>query len=267
MRRTVILQRVMVARQLLPRDVYFWLKALTLALISVQAARLLWTVATPLGPIGRWLPPAPAIIPEAAQLALLTTIDPFASAAISAPVTASATKGLTLFGTRMPSSAIIAGVDGIQVSYSVGEEVAPGVRLSSVGFDSVILGGNGSEQRLTLEGAEPESSNGPAAISPAAGSAANSSSLTPENIRANVAFAPRSANGRITGLLVSPLGDPALLRAAGLRDGDIITEVNGRPITDPASLLSQLSPGARLSLTVERGADSVPVALLLEGNR
>jgi general secretion pathway protein C len=37
-------------------------------------------------------------------------------------------------------------------------------------------------------------------------------------------------------------------------------------LTDPAALQSQLSPGARLSLTVERGAGTVPVALTLEGN-
>jgi hypothetical protein len=33
----MILQRVVTARQLLPRDLYFWLKALLLALVAVQA--------------------------------------------------------------------------------------------------------------------------------------------------------------------------------------------------------------------------------------
>jgi general secretion pathway protein C len=259
---------VVTARQLLPRDVAFWLKALLLALIAVQLARLVWALATPLGPVGRWLPPVPAALPEAAQLALLSTFDPFAATttATAAAAPAAAT-GFTLFGTRMslggaPASAIIAGADGIQMSYTVGDEVAPGLRLLSVGFDFVLLGSNGSEQRLAMEGADP-----PAAGTVEAAGSGSASAITPETIRANVAFAPRTVGGRVTGLLVSPLGDPAFLQRAGLRDGDVITAVNGRPASDPAALLTQLAPGARLALTVERGAASANVALSLEGNR
>ena len=43
--------------------------------------------------------------------------------------------------------------------------------------------------------------------------------------------------------------------------------VNGRPIrsaADVAALNGQLRPGARLSLTIERGADTVPIAIILE---
>jgi general secretion pathway protein C len=266
----MIIRRAVSARQLLPRDVYFWLKALLLALIAVQAARLLWTILTPLGPVGRWLPPAPPTIPVPAQLALFSTFDPFATAQAQAQATAAPApaSGFTLFGTRMsfggaPASAIIAGADGVQDSYLVGDEVAPGLRLLSVGFDFVMIGGNGAEQRLAMEGADPPTAAAPAGATRRGGA---SLALTPAAIRNNVAFAPRLAAGRVNGFLVSSSGDPAVLRRAGLRDGDIITQVNGRPLTDPAALQSQLSPGARLSLTVERGAGTVPVALTLEGN-
>jgi general secretion pathway protein C len=263
----MIIQRAVAARQLLPRDVYFWLKAVLLALVAVQAARLIWILVTPIGPVGRWLPPAPPIIPATAQLALFSTFDPFAAAPsqASAAAPAQAVSGLTLFGTRMslggaPGSAIIAGADGVQNSFSVGDEVAPGARLLSVGFDFVLVGGNGSEQRLAMEGADP-----PAAAVTAATSSASSLALTPAAIRNNVALAPRLVAGQVTGFLVSATGNPAVLSRTGLREGDIITQVNGRPLTDPAALQSQLSPGARLSLTVERGAGTVPVALTLEG--
>ncbi|NJC06582.1 general secretion pathway protein C [Sphingomonas kaistensis] len=266
----MIIRRAVAARQLLPRDVYFWLKAVLLALVAVQAARLIWILVTPLGPVGRWLPPAPPTIPATAQLALFSTFDPFATAQApaNAAAPAPAVSGFTLFGTRMsfggaPGSAIIAGADGVQTSYLVGEEVAPGVRLLSVGFDFVLLGGNGAEQRLAMEGAEPPVAAAAAGTVPA-GSAALA--LTPAAIRNNVALAPRLVAGRVSGFLVSATGNPAVLARTGLRDGDIITQVNGRPLTDPAALQSQLSPGARLSLTVERGAATVPVALLLEGN-
>jgi general secretion pathway protein C len=265
----MIIRRAVSARQLLPRDLYFWLKAVLLALIAIQAARLTWTIMTPLGPVGRWLPAAPPTIPASAQLALLSTFDPFATsqAQASAANPAPPVSGFTLFGTRMslgaaPGSAIIAGTDGVQNSYAVGEEVAPGVRLLSVGFDFVLIGGNGAEQRLAMEGADP-----PAAALPASGSLGRAGvALTPATIRNNVALAPRLVGGRVSGFLVSASGDPAVLSRAGLRDGDIITQVNGRPLTDPTSLQSQLNPGARLSLTVERGAGTVPVALTLEGN-
>jgi general secretion pathway protein C len=271
MRRTMIIQRAIGARQLLPRDVFFWLKALLLALVAVQGARLAWTLFTPLGPVGRWLPPAPPTIPTTAQLALFSTFDPFAAAQApqGAAAAAPAVSGFTLFGTRMslggaPGSAIIAGADGIQNSYSIGDEVAPGVRLLSVGFDFVLVGGNGAEQRLAMEGADPPAAATPAAAG--AGTGRANLALTPAAIRNNVALAPRLVGGRVSGFLVSASGNPAVLAQAGLRDGDIITQVNGRPLTDPAALQSQLSPGARLSLTVERGAGTVPVALTLEGN-
>lgn len=269
MRRTMTIRRAVAARQLLPRDVYFWLKAILLALVAVQIARLIWILVTPLGPVGRWLPPAPPTIPASAQLALLSTFDPFATAQAqsSAAAPAPAASGLTLFGTRMslggaPGSAIIAGSDGVQNSYAVGDEIAPGVRLLSVGFDFVLVGGNGAEQRLAMEGADPPQ----AAATPAAGAAGAALALTPAAIRNNVALAPRLVSGRVSGFLVSATGNPAVLARTGLRDGDVITQVNGRPLTDPSALLSQLSPDARLSLTVERGAATVPVALLLEGN-
>jgi len=263
----MILKRVVSARQLLPRDLYFWLKAALLVLVAVQAARLTWTVVTPLGPVGRWLPPAPAAIPEAAQIALLSTFDPFALAQAATTTQATpAVTGFTLFGTRMslggaPASAIIAGADGVQTSYTVGDEIAPGLRLLSVAFDFVRVGGNGGEQRLAMEGADA-----PVTASDRAAPSGSPARLTATAIRANVAFAPRMVGGRVTGLMVSPIGDPALLQLAGLRDGDVITAVNGRPLTDPAALTAQLAPGARLSLSIERGATNASVALLLEGN-
>lgn len=270
LQRTLILKRWRVARQLLPRDVYFWLRALLLALVAVQAARLIWALATPLGPIGQWLPPAPSALPEVAQLALLTSVDPFGRQAALPAGPAPEATGLTLFGTRVSyggasASAIIAGADGVQNSVAVGDEVAPGVRLLSVGFDFVLVGGNGREQRLAMEGAEPPAGEPAGAAAPTG--ASGSPAVTAAAIRANIAFAPRTASGRITGLLVSPLGNPAFLTTAGLRDGDVITSVNGRPVSDPATLISQLTPGARISMSVERGASVVPVALLLEGSR
>ena len=59
-----------------------------------------------------------------------------------------------------------------------------------------------------------------------------------------------------------------MFKAAGFRDGDIITSVNGKPVTSTAdieSLKSQIAPGARISVNVERGANTVPISINLPG--
>ncbi len=80
------------------------------------------------------------------------------------------------------------------------------------------------------------------------------------------ALAPRNEQGRVTGIVISPLGDGSLFRSAGFRDGDVIVSINGNPVgstSDIETLKSQVQPGARLSVEVERGADTVPVAVNL----
>lgn len=280
----MVLKRVLTARQFLPRDVYFWLKALLLSLVAIQVARLAWALLTPLGPVGQWMPAIPQSLPEAAQIALFSSLDPFAGAvpAAAAAQAGPAITGFTLFGTRaaasgVAGSAIIAGPDGVQESYAVGDQVAPGIRLASVSFDFVMLDNGSQPQKLAMPGSEPAEGEGAGSASQAgAAPAAVASSqpsqvaLTPQSIRQNIAFAPRNSGGRVTGLLVSPVGADATLRAAGLQSGDVIVAVNGRRIAsaaDAASLQSQLTPGARLSLEVERGAGTVPVAILLPGTR
>ena len=67
-------------------------------------------------------------------------------------------------------------------------------------------------------------------------------------------------------LRAGSIRNAAALLDAGLRPGDVIRSVNGRPIgsaADAAGLANQLTPGARLSLEVERGASVVPIALFL----
>lgn len=268
--RTLDIGRFLPARLQLPRDAYFWLKALLLALIGTQVARVLLALVTPVGPVGQWMPPRPQVLPAAAQSALLSNFDPFGGSgtavASAAPQDAG---GLTLFGTRvagggLPGSAIIAGPDGEQVSVAVGEQVAPGVKLVEVGFDRVVLERSG--QRLQLAMDDPASEGGAAGVATAEVGAP--AALSADRLKETIALAPRQREGRVTGLLVSPVGDESVMQAAGLRSGDVIVAVNGRrvaSVADASMLQAQVTPGARLSLTVERGAATVPVALNLAG--
>ncbi|WP_422060385.1 type II secretion system protein N [Sphingopyxis sp.] len=264
-----------------PRDVApLLLVGLLGAALVWQSVSLLWTLIVPLSPLGAWQPQTAVIASLAERRALFTSIDPFFRGTAQGPATATVTSaGLSLFGININEatgggSAIIAAEDGIQNSYAVGDEIAPGLRLVGVAFDHVILDRGGTRETLFIDqsgGADsgtvaplpaptPEVGSAPAAGAPAGGE------LTPDAVKAGVGFTPRAENGKITGLVVQPQGDGSVFRAAGLRPGDVVHSVNGRPIgsaSDAAALANQLTPGARLSIEVERGANVVPIALIL----
>lgn len=123
--------------------------ALTVALV-VQAVRLVLIFVEPSGAQSAGLSVA-APRPQAR----LNGFDPFfrngAASIATATAGAGEGQGITLFGVRAgggQGGAILAGPDGVQRSYRVGDEVAPGVRLQSVGFDHVILARGGATSRL-----------------------------------------------------------------------------------------------------------------------
>ncbi len=262
-----------------PRDLApLLLVGLLGALLIWQCVRLFWTLVTPLSPLGAWQPQTAVIASPAERRALFTSIDPFFRGAAQGPAAATVTSaGLTLFGVNINEatgggSAIIAGEDGVQNSYAVGDEIAPGLKLVGVAFDHVLLDRGSTRESLFLD----QSGEAPVAVpasplpapTPEPGAAATSASgeLSPAAIKAGIGFAPRAENGKVTGLVVQPQGDGAVFRAAGLKPGDVIRSVGGRPIgsaADAASFANQLTPGARISLEVERGASVVPVAIFL----
>lgn len=259
-----------------------WAEAILILLLIVQAARLFWSVVTPVGMYGEWRERSPALLPPAAQQALFTAFDPFfrtEQAAGGGQVTGLA---LQLFGIRInegsgQGSAIIATPDGVQASYAVGDEIMPGVVLKQVVYDHVVIERGSVQENLYIDqssAASPdeaqEGGDGEGAPEGAGAPAAGAGSLTAEMIQQGIAFSPRTENGRVTGIVASPTGDEEAFSMAGLRPGDIITQVNGQPVTsagDLQRLAAQVRPGARLSLMVERGAATVPIAVVLSGGR
>ncbi|WOF42631.1 PDZ domain-containing protein [Sphingopyxis indica] len=261
------------ARDLAPRIVV----ALLAGLLVWQAVRLLWALIVPLSPLGAWQPQTAVIASPAERRALFASFDPFFRTSSQGPAAATVTAlGLTLYGVNINEatgggSAIIAGEDEVQNSYAIGDEIVPGVTLAAVAFDHVTLDRGGAKETLFLDqsGAAPIASVPGGAPeggeAPADGRSANGE-MSPAALQAGIGFAPRTEEGRVTGLLVQPKGDGAVFRAAGLRPGDVVRAVNGRPIAsagDAASLAGQLTPGARIALEVERGANIVPVAIFL----
>lgn len=266
--RTLTVTRLGAFGRLLPNDLHFWLKAILLALVAIHAAKLFWVVVTPVGPFGEWRPTAPRLLSPEAQTAVIAAVNPFFRAGAMQSQAQRPSLDLQLFGTRasqgsLPGSAILGASDGEQNSYAVGEEVAPGLTLSAVAFDHVILSRGGSSQTIYIAGAD---SGEGAAAAQGAGAAAAVSTAVGNAFRLN----PRRQGDRVSGVLVTPGSNPQIFAAAGFRDGDVIVAVNGAQITsmiDVQQLQSSIAPGARLLLTVERGADKIPVALNLPSNR
>lgn len=269
--RTLTIQRLAPFRRVLPTDLYFWLKALLLALVGVQLMRLIWVIVTPVGPFGDWRPAAPRFLSAEAQAALFATVDPFfrtAGPAIAEP-TQAALVDFQLFGTRvggpgLTGSAILGQPDGEQQSYVIGEEVATGVKLLTVAFDHVVLERGSARQTLYM----PQSETGSEFAS--AASAAGPASATAPSVTDAFDFKPRQVGESVTGVTVNPGRNAAAFQSSGFRPGDVIVAVNGARISsliDLQQLQSGIVPGARLTLTVERGAQTVPIALNIPANR
>ena len=251
-RARAILRRVPVV------NVYSAAEIALLGVLAVQCARLVWTVVTPIAPLGAWAPAGPVLPGDPAGV--FASFDPFYRVSgVQTQAAAITSLQLTLFGTRIDEaqgrgSAIIAGPDGVQKSVSVGEEVAPGVVLKSVAFDHVTLDRGGASENLFL----PQSDGGSAPVAaPGAGAPAAPGTATPSP--ADLSAIPRIGGGRVTGLTLRGQGKGAF-QAAGLQDGDVVTAIQGRPIGSAADL-EQLQNGQATSVTIERGGQSLPVTL------
>jgi general secretion pathway protein C len=252
-----------------------------LTLVAVQAARLVWALATPVGPIGDWK--APASLLASPPTNTLAEFDPFfrLDAAGSAVVTA---LDLKLFGVREDratgrGSAIIALPDGRQMSFAVGEEIMPGVTLAEVGFDNVTINRQGSREQLFLDqsnAAEPVGPGQPAtpAAAPISAQPQPSPIMTTPTVRPSppappppgqaVGMQPRTMNGRVTGIMVSPGADSQMFRAAGFAPGDVIVAVDGQPVRSVEQVRAQVArSGGVVTVMVDRSGRAIPMRVRL----
>ncbi len=256
-----------------------WLGLLEKTLLVVLAlllVRLVWAVVTPVGSFGPWEGRQAQLLSPQARALLFGSFDPFFRAEVPEQSGGVVTSlALTVYGIRLNEgsglgSAIIATPDGVQNSYAVGDEIMPGVVLKAVAFDHVTIDRGGAEEQAFLD----QSTSATDAEAPPAGGAGWTSAAPPppaapgggvtaDMLKRDIGFAPRMENGRVTGLVVAAKGPG--FATAGFRPGDIVTQVNGQSVGDLQSLQNQIAPGARLSLTVERGAAVASVNLIVQG--
>lgn len=250
--------------------------------IAGLAAALVWALVTPVSPLGGWQPVSVRVMAPSARAALFAGLDPFNRTPPGASPVSSGDSGtvtslaVTLFATRsMPGgggSAIIAGSDGVQQVYRIGAEVQPGVTLAEIAFDHVALSRNGAKELLYLDQsrAAPSADRVVAAnpVAPPAGSGSGGPTgpLTLEAARRGISFGPHAEGGRVVGLEVQSNGDGIAFRGAGFQPGDIVTAVDGKPVTgagDGALIAGAMKPGASVSVIVRRGDRQLPLSITL----
>lgn len=255
---------------------YTAIRAVLVAAIIVQLARLIWVILTPGGPVGDWQR-APVASREEA-VALLRGFDPFFRLDGGAPASSTVVTNLqlSLFGIRLDDasgrgSAIIATPDGVQKSYAVGDEIMPGVKLKQVMFDHVTIDRGGADEDLFIDQSGAVTPVVPATAvqtAPTPLAAAVSNGVSVADLRAGIGFIPRIDGGQVTGLTVRSQGGSDVFARIGLRPGDVITRIDGKAIAsaaDAAALLSSAEQGGTVSLSVERGGEILPLVVTVRG--
>lgn len=254
---------------------YSWAELALLVLIAIQCARLVWMLLVPVGPVGDWRATGNAVAAPA-DSTVLSAFDPFFRLdAQQGPATVSALN-LRLYGVREDrasgrGSAIVALPDGRQLSFAVGEEIMPGVTLSAVGFDNVTITHNGAAEQLFLDQSTAAPVAGvPVTVPPTATGvpiAPPAVAAPPPSPGQALNFTPRTRDGQVTGLLVTPGSDGGrAFGAAGFVAGDVIVQVNGQRVAslEQARAAMAQGSGGEVAVMVDRGGQAVPLRVRVD---
>lgn len=194
-------------------------------------------------------------------------------------------KGLFAVDRPEVAMAIIAASGKDEMSYRVGQNVAGAATVHQILPDRVILKRGDRFETLTLPKDRipgVDGSNSQAGVNSSAGRGAVSSRGTavrplpglrqrimsdPQQALSLVQAQPVMENGQLQGYRVNPGDERELFARAGLRPGDVVTQVNGLPLSDPSQLgelMQQFTSSPRVDVTVERAGRPVTLTLDLQ---
>ena len=241
-------------------------------LIAYQLATATWAIVSPqTGVASDDGTPGPAATPppdpEAiVQRHLFGAADavPGAVRTIDAPETRLdlTLRGIAASGSREFARALIAGPDNKEKVYAIGADVPGGARVHEIHADRVLLNRRGALETLRL----PKFGDGNDPVPPVAAQPVGAVAV--DNLRNQAAtddlvevVRPQAVmvDGQLRGFRVYPGRDRRRFAELGLRAGDLVTAVNGSPLTDMTQSLEAmraLTGNAEVSLTVERGDET-----------
>lgn len=225
-----------------------------LLLLAVQAARLLWLALMPIEPIGASTPADDTV----ATTPRLPAIDIFFRQMTVARTGNGSGEalGYTLFGVHNDSEgdgSAILGKNDDQASYAVGDAITSGIVLESVGADHAVLLASGVRHRIELP-RHAEATTRPAPTTLPVGAPKPTTTTTP-TVDPQALLAEAGLRENVDGgYTLIPRGDGALLRQVGLKSGDVLLSVNGRPL-DPerlGALKDELKGQSQLTIEYQR---------------
>ncbi len=175
-------------------------------------------------------------------------------------------------GKRAQDSRALIVVNGDEEPYAVGAQLPGGALIQAIYPDRVMLERDGRVEALRLPKADLGqgatnasrfSSATPVGLGPPppSGLPANLGQLrqqivnNPQRLMDVVRAMPVMQGGKLTGYRVYPAGNSPAFAQLGLRPGDIVTGVNGIPLTDPAQsmrVLSALKTSDQISISMMR---------------
>jgi general secretion pathway protein C len=188
---------------------------------------------------------------------------------VSAPDTS---LNLTLHGVFVDEdpkqgAAIIGRAGGDQKFYRVGDGVPGGATLAEVRADQVILSRNGRYEALRFPRTEKLAVPSSPAPSGAASLAPYRAAFVkePQKILDYIQIVPQRQGSAIAGYRVLPQkGHETFYNQLGLKLSDVVTGINGIPVTDPREamkLMSELTNANQLTLDVVRGGRSDTITI------
>lgn len=210
---------------------------------------------------------------ESADLSVLTSFDPFFRA-VSGPtaVTDSAAPEsalkLELYGMRVDGdgkgTAIISNSgEAGQKLVRVGEDISAGVTLAGVYADRIEISRAGVREAIYLK---PKGSRASVAAAPAPRQVAATGSADLLNSLTKLKLEPVRRDGRLIGFRAGEGADTVMLGTFGLERGDILTGVNGSPLTSferLKELPDEFAGADRITLEIERNGAPVTHSIRL----
>ena len=186
-------------------------------------------------------------------------------------------RGVLAHNPQEKALAIISRGRGAEEVYAVGDTLPGNAELVEVHSDRVIISYQGRYETILLEEGQnlniastapvprsvPRSTPGGNVprVSPQRASQLRQEFLAnPSKVLSLVNLKQERQGGQLRGYKVTPKGDPALFHEIGLQSGDVITSVNGIPMSNQRAL-SKLRNAERYDVTVLRNGIEVPISL------
>jgi general secretion pathway protein C len=210
---------------------------------------------------------AAAATRESADLSILTSFDPFfravsGPAAMTDSAAPESSLKLELYGMRVDGdgkgTAIVSNSgEAGQKLVRVGEDISAGVSLAGVYADRIEISRAGAREAIYLK---PKGSRASVAAAPAPRQVAASGGTDLLKSLTKLKLEPVRRDGRLIGFRAGEGADTAMLGTFGLERGDILTGVNGSPLTSferLKELPDEFAGADRITLEIERNGAPV----------